>query len=162
MHRKVVRIILVIFIALSFAGAVEASNKTFYIEIKSDKDTVLKNALSIVKEHYFIVSTYHKGDGKLTAKREVDTAMVKELWFRIVGSIDHELVLDCEVIEKDKIVNFSLTPSIQYTRNTFFLPIFKSPPKDIEPTKLPLKEGTPTFSEVQEILVEVKNKSESK
>ncbi len=162
-HRRFVISALLIIAMFTLTGSTkDYKTKSFYIDINSDKKAVLNNSLTVLKEHFFLITDFKEKDAHITAKREADSSVTKELWYRIVGTIDHEIVLNFDITEADKAVRLSMKPSLQHRQHGFILPLFRSPPKEAKVKEFPLKEAAPIFKEIREILNEIKNKSESK
>ncbi len=134
---------------LGSAGKEKDTAGSFYIQIKCDKKTLYDNLSAVLKAHYFLISDSNQKELKLIAKREPDPFVLKELWYRIVGTIDHEIVLEFEVTEENKIINLFVKPSMQYKRHSKIV-------------KVKIREKHPVFKEIKEILTETKNKSETK
>jgi hypothetical protein len=161
-HRKFIISTLLAISMFVLTGSADDGTKSFYIDINSDKKTVLNNSLTILKEHFFLITDFKEKDAHITAKREADSSVTKELWYRIVGTIDHEIVLNFDISEIDKAVRLFMKPTLQHRQHGFILPLLHSPPKEAKVKEFPLKEDTPIFKEIREILSEIKNKSESK
>lgn len=131
------------------AAKEKGAKDTFYIQLKSDKKTLFDNLSTVLKTHHFLITDSKQKELKLIAKREPDSFVLKELWYRIIGTIDHEIVLDFEITEENKTINLFVKPSMQYKRHGKIV-------------KVQIGEKHPVFKEIKEILTETKNKSEAK
>ncbi|MBM3252677.1 MAG: hypothetical protein FJZ16_00295 [Candidatus Omnitrophica bacterium] len=142
-------IIFIISILGTTKGTKETKIQSFCIEIKSVRKTVFNNSSAVLKEYYFLITDSKEKEMHITARRELDAFVLKELWYRIVGTIDHGIVLDIEIKEINKMIILTLIPSFQYKKHGRLIRITNFKNK-------------PIFREIQEILTNIKEKSEVK